>query len=410
MSDKKRLLENFSALAIMQMLNYILPFVTLPYLVRVLGAEGYGTFIFSQAFILYFIIIVDFGFELSATREVSLNRDNPKKLSEIVSAVLGVKLILMIVSFVILVVLLTTVPQLREYWVYHLLSFGMVVGNMLFSLFFYQGIEKMKFITIFNASAKIFFTATIFIFVKDQSDLLLVPTFNSLGFLVVGVVSLIVMIRKFKVQFRIPKKEALIFQTKSSAQFFWSRIAVSMYTTSNTFIIGLVLGPVAAGVFGSADKLFRGVVSLYQPLNNILYPYIAFSKNILLYKRIFKFATILNIFVVIIAFIFSNEIIQLVFGSGFEESALLLRIFLITTIFLMPSVLLGYPLLGAMGYTSEVNKSVIFASIFHVIILLISIPFLSIVYVTFYVLITELIVFIYRVYFVRKYKLLYKTA
>ncbi|WP_342508547.1 oligosaccharide flippase family protein [Sporosarcina sp. FSL K6-2383] len=406
MTDKKRLFENFSALAIMQMLNYILPFVTLPYLVRVLGMEGYGTFIFSQAFILYFIIIVDFGFELSATREVSLNRDNPNKLSEIVSAVLGVKIILAVGSLIVLLLLLATVPQLREYWAFHLLSFGMVIGNMLFSLFFYQGIEKMKFITIFSASAKIFFTVSIFIFVKDTSQLLLVPIFNSLGYLVVGVVSLFVMITKFKVRIRFPKKDTLVLQAKNSAQFFWSRIAVSMYTTSNTVIIGLVLGPVAAGIFGSADKLFRGVVSLYQPLNNILYPYIAYSKNIKLYKKVFKFATIINIFIVVVAFVVSDIVVQVIFGSGFEESALLLRIFLITTVFLMPSILLGYPLLGAMGYTGEVNKSVIIASVFHIVILLISIPFLSVIHVTLYVLITELIVFLYRLYYVKKFKLL----
>ncbi len=405
MSDKKRLIENFSALAIMQVLNYILPFVTLPYLARVLGMEGYGIYIFSQAFILYFIIIVDFGFELSATREVSLNRNNPKKLSEIISAVLGVKVILATLSLILLLTLLSIIPQLREYWMFHLLSFGMVIGNMFFSLFFYQGIERMKFITIFNASAKVFFTVAIFIFVKDMSDFLLVPIFNSIGYLVVGVVSLFIMICQFKIKIKVPSKDNLIQQTKKSAQFFWSRIAVSFYTTSNTVIIGLVLGPVSAGIFGSADKLFRGIVSLYQPLNNILYPYVAYSKNIKLYKRIFKFAATINVLIVLIAFLTTDIAVQIIFGRGFEESASLLKIFLIVVIFLMPSILLGYPLLGALGHAREVNNSVIIASIFHVFLLIISIPFLTVTHVAIYVLITEFIVLVYRMYYVKKFKL-----
>lgn len=406
MSDKKRLIENFSALAIMQMLNYVLPFITLPYLVRVLGIENFGVYLFSLAFIQYFIIIVDFGFDLSATREISVNRNNQKKIAEIVSSVLGVKIILASGSLIILLLLISTVPQLKEFWYIHLLSFGMVIGNMFFSLFYYQGIEKMKFITIFNASAKIFFTITIFIFVKDASDLPLVPIFHSIGYLIVGIVSFFVMIFVFKLKIQIPSKENMTIQVKNSSQFFWSRIAVSLYTTSNTFVIGLVLGPAAAGIFGAADKLYRGVVSLYQPLNNVLYPYVAYSKNIVLYKKIFKITSIINLFVVGLSIVNADFIVKIIFGNGFEDSVYLLKIFLITLIYLMPSILLGYPLLGALGYSKIVNKGVIIGSILHVTLLLISIPFLSVNKVAYYVLITELFVFIYRIYFVKKYKLL----
>jgi polysaccharide transporter, PST family len=406
MTDKKRLIENFSALTFMQLLNYVLPFVTLPYLARVLNAEGYGVYLFSQAFIQYFIVLVDFGFDLSATREISLNRNNPKKISEIVSSVLGVKIILTIISLIILITLLFFISTLRKHWIIHLLNFGMVVGNMFFSMFFYQGIEKMKFITIFNVSVKIFFTLTLFLFVKKPSDLLLVPLFNSMGYLLVGVVSLIVIVTVFKVNLKVPTKLEVVKQMKNSAQFFWSRVAVSIYTTSNTFIIGLVMGPVAAGVFGSADKIFRGIISLYQPLNNVLYPYIAHTKNIKLYKKLFQFSVLLNFVVVLITILSSDFIVKLVFGDSFKDSAILLKIFMLAASFLMPSILLGYPLLGALGYSKEVNNSTIIASLIHIILLVMSIPFLSVKLVAFYVLFTELFVFIYRVYFVRKYNLL----
>jgi polysaccharide transporter, PST family len=406
MTDKKKLIENFSALTFMQLLNYVLPFVTLPYLARVLNTEGYGVYLFSQAFIQYFIVVVDFGFDLSATREVSLNRDNPKKISVIVSSVLGVKILLTIISLIILITLLYFIPTLREHWIIHLLTFGTVVGNMFFSMFFYQGIEKMKFITIFNVSVKIFFTLTLFLFVKKPSDLPLVPLLNSMGYLLVGVVSLIVIVTVFKINLKIPTKLEVVEQMKKSAQFFWSRVAVSIYTTSNTFIIGLVMGPVAAGVFGSADKLFRGVISLYQPLNNVLYPYLAHSKNIKLYKKLFRFSVLLNFVLVLITILSSDFIVKLVFGNSFKDSAVLLKIFMLVASFQMPSILLGYPLLGALGYSKEVNNSVIIASLIHIILLVISIPFLSVKLVAFYVLFTELFVFIYRVYFVKKYNLL----
>lgn len=406
MTDKRRLIENFSALTFMQLLNYILPFITLPYLARVLTIEEYGVYIFSLSFIQYFIIIVDFGFDLSGTREISINRNNSKKLSEIFSSILIIKFILMLISLIILILLILFVPTIKEYWHVHLLMFLMVFGNMLLSIFIYQGLEKMKFITILNASIKIFFTLSIFIFVKDQNDLALVALLNSIGYIIVGIISLIIITSVINIKLKIPSKESIVSQLKNSAQFFWSRIAVSMYTTSNTFVIGLILGPVAAGFFGTADKLFRGVVSLYQPLNSVLYPYIAHSKNISLYKKLFKISTISNIFIVLLVFLFSDFIINLIFGEGYGESAVLLKMFMFAAIYMMPSILMGYPLLGALGYTKEVNNSVIFASILHVLLLIAFIPILSVKLVAYLVIITELIVFIYRFYFVKKYCLL----
>lgn len=406
MSDKKRLIENFSALTLMQLLNYILPFITLPYLARVLTVEGYGVYIFSLSYIQYFMILVDFGFDLSGTREISINRNNSSKLSEVFSSILVIKFILFIISLIILVVFLILIPTLKEYWHIHLITFIMVFGNMLLSLFVYQGLEKMKYITILNASIKIFFTLAIFIFIREQNDLPLVVLLNSIAYLTVGIISIIIITRVIKIKFVLPSRSTLVSQCKNSAQFFWSRIAVSLYTTSNTFIIGLFMGPVAAGIFGTADKLFRGVVSLYQPLNNVLYPYIAHSKNIHLYKKLFKFSTISNLVVVVLVFIFSDFIIKIIFGNGYEESAFLLKMFMIAAIYMMPSILLGYPLLGALGYTKEVNNSVILASILHILFLIALIPILTLKLVALLVLLTELFVFIYRYSNVRKYNLL----
>lgn len=404
MTHKKRLLENFSALAIMQLLNYALPFITFPYLARVLGPTEYGVYIFSQAFIQYFILIVDFGFDLSATREVSIYRDSKEKLSKIVSSILVIKLILLIISLSILILAITFIPQLREYWYIHILTFGMIIGNMLFSIFFYQGIERMKFITIFNSSVKIIFTVSIFFLVKDSEDLFMVPLLNSVGYILVGAISLVTMLKLFRIQLQKPSYEEIKNQFVNSIQFFWSRVAVSLYTTSNTFIIGIVLGPTAAGIFGSADKIFRGFVSLYNPLNNVLYPYVAYSKDIKLYRKIFRFAVASNIIICIIGFVASDFIISLIFGIGFNESAYLLKIMFFAALFMMPSVLMGYPLLGALGKVNYVNKSVIYPSIIHILLLIASLPILSVEKVAYYIVVTEILVFLYRWFGVKKYK------
>lgn len=80
---RRRLTENFLSLSALQVVNYLLPLVTLPYLVRVLGSEKFSLIAFAQAFIAYFIILTNYGFNLSVTREISINRDNKKRFQEL---------------------------------------------------------------------------------------------------------------------------------------------------------------------------------------------------------------------------------------------------------------------------------------------------------------------------------------
>lgn len=406
LKGKNKLIENLSALGILQILNYILPLMTLPYLVRVLGMENYGAFLFSQALISYFMIFVDFGFDLYATRKISIHRKNKNMIEEIVSTVFTWKLLFLILSFSILMVLTIYIPLLNQYQSLHLLNFGMILGTILFSNFYYQGIENMKLITIFNASAKIFFTVLLFAFIKQPDDLQLMAFINSCGYLLVGFISLWIIHIKHGIKFRIVSKKQLIENLKESAPFFWSRIAVSIYTVSNTFVIGLVLGNTAAGIFGSADKIFRGILALFSPLNTVFYPYMAHQKNIIMFKKVIKYVMVIILFTTLILFIFAENIITLIFGMDFEGSIILLKIFSIIIIYNLPSMLIGYPLLGALGHSRVVNLSVVFASLLHIILLVAIIPILNLELVALLVAFTELFVFLYRIYFVKKYKLL----
>ncbi|MBS4206713.1 flippase [Bacillus sp. FJAT-50079] len=405
MSDQKRLIGNFSAMGFLQIMNNALPFVTLPYLVRVLNPEGYGVFLFSQAFIAYFIMFTDFGFELSATREVSLNRNDKMKLSEIVSSVLIIKFTLAVVSFVILMSALLFVPSLREYWQIHILTFLMVFGNILLSFFFYQGIEKMKFIAFINAGVKLFFTILIFIMVKNNDDLYLVPTINSIGYIIAGMIS-IYLIKRMGIELQIPKRETLIQHFRNSLQFFWSRVSVSLYTTSNTFVIGLILGPTAAGIFGAAEKLLNGLSSLYGPLSSVLYPYLTYSKNIQLYKKFLYSIVVLNTLMSIILFWQSELIIKIIFGPNYIDSVYILKIMSLAVIFVVPGIMMGYPLFSAFNKTSFVNKTVIYPSIMHILILLIIIPVITIDKIAWLLVFTHVTVFLGRAIGAYRYKLL----
>jgi len=202
---RKRLTGNFFSLSVLQALNYILPLITLPYLVRILGPEKYGLISFAQAFIGYFVVLTDYGFGLSATREISIHRENKEKVSEIFSSVMIIKFFLGVLSFIILGLVLAFVPKFGNDWLIYIFTFGMVLGNILFPVWFFQGMEKMKWITILNVISRVIFTICIFIFIHNEADYINVALINSLGYLVAGIISLWVVFKNFKVKFILPK-------------------------------------------------------------------------------------------------------------------------------------------------------------------------------------------------------------
>ena len=405
--EKKRLIENFFSLAVLQGVTYILPLLTVPYLMRVLGPEKFGLIAFAQAFIQYFVIITDYGFDLSTTREISINRNNEKKVQEIVSSVFIIKIILMFISLSVLCTVIFLVPQFRTEWPIYIFTFGMVLGNIMFPTWFFQGMENMKYITMLNIIAKGIFTILIFIIVRTSEDYIYVPGVTSLGWIIAGLISIWFMICRFKIRPCLPSKSVILDRFRESTQFFLSRVSVSIYTSSNAFVLGLFTSNQMVGYYSAAEKLYSALRSIYQPLNNVLYPYISKTKNILLYKKLFILASIANIVVCVGLFALANTFITIIYGNYMELTIQAFKIFVVITLFVVPSVLLGYPFLAALGYAKYANNSVIIGSVFHLIGLLIlsAASLVNIFTVVWMVFVTEFIVLIGRVYSIYKKRL-----
>jgi len=402
-NDKKNLVANFFSLSALQGVNMILPLVTLPYLVRVLGVENFGLLNFSLSIIMYFNILISFGFELSATREVSVNRDNKEKVSEIFSSILAIKLFFVLVSLIILSILIATIDRLNENADLYYVTFGLVIGNSLFSSWFFQGMEKMKYITYINVASKIFFTLFIFILVKEAEDIIVVAALTSLGAIVSGVYSLRLVVKLFKLKIIIPDKSIILHQIKGSYHFFLSGVASKGYRFYIITIVGVYFDNIIVGYYVMAEKLLYAFLSIGSVVSQTLYPYMSRTKNLVFFKKVFILILIVSIIIIISVMAFNKPLLKFVFEV---ESTILSNIFLLIfsgAIFGVIGALIGYPLLAALGHSREANNSLIIASALGIIYTtVITVFFNSIYLLSFAAVVFPVTLMLLRVYFVYK--------
>ncbi|KRE10464.1 hypothetical protein ASE46_02555 [Bacillus sp. Root239] len=399
-----KILKNIFWLLTVQVTNFALPLITLPYLGRVIGVKQFGVTMMALSFTQVLSLIIDYGFNLSATKQVSIHRENKSKINEIFSSIFIIKMVLMLGCLIALFVSMNFVNEINNNKLFFLLFFGMVLGNSLFPLWFFQGMEKMRISSILNVVTKITFSLLIILLVKDKSDFLIIPICYSIGYIISGVLGIYIAYKIFKINLYVPQLNILKKHFKESTSYFLSRISVSIYSIANTFIIGIVLGSTLAGYFSAAEKLYSSILTVISVIGDVLFPYMAKNKNIKVYKLISICTLALSLIGIAILFIITPYVITLIYGQGYERSITVLRILLISTIFAVPSILIGYPLLAAFGLERYTNSSVIIASCLHIVLLFIFIPSKSLLLYSSTLVITQFVVLAIRLLGVKKLK------
>lgn len=365
----KTIKQNVLALGLLQIAKYLVPLASIPYLVRVLGPEKYGLIAFSTALSAYVLMLSDYGFNLSATRDISINRNNPKHVANVYSSVTIIKMLILLALFFLLMLLVFMVDLFRSYWLLHLLSFFSVVLQSFYPLWLFQGLEQLKTAVKIQLVSRVTFLVCIFLFVKSSEQYLLVPIFSIVSGMVLVSISLYVVRYKLKICYLVPNFYDIRSNLREGWTIFVSSLSINIYTVTTTVVLGFFTNYTIVGYYTAAEKIITALKGLYNPLSQALYPAVSLQmvhdkKETLRLVNKVALLTAAGMFLIcLLVFLFSEQIVELVFGSEYEATTLILQIMSPIPVCIVFSNVFGFQLMLNLGLKREFTKVVSFAAI-----------------------------------------------
>jgi polysaccharide transporter, PST family len=373
-------MENMSSLFLLQAAQYALPLIMLPYLVRVLGPEKFGLIVFAQALAQYFILFTDYGFELTATREIAINRGNLQKVSQVFSTVMAIKLGLLLISFLFVAAVVFTVPRFRVDWPVYFLAFLWVVGHAFFPTWFFLGMEKMKYITISIVAARTLALLALFAFVRSESDYLLAVGIQAGGYLLAGMLGLQAIRMVAPVSIIMPSRKQIAATLRDGWQVFVSRASTTLFGNSLIFILGLFYGNTMVGYYAIAEKTVRAAIMLSYPVSTAIYPGVntlfaeARTAALSFLRKALLFGGLAFASVSVALFLGADIAVRLITGEFNDYISMLMRIMAILPLSIFLGNIYGTQILLSLGMNKQFMRAILSAGLFSLIVSLILVP------------------------------------
>ena len=310
-----KVVENYFFMTALQIISSAFGVLIYPYLIRVLGAESYGLYVFAVATASYFVGIVSFGFSFPGVKAIAQNKDNLQIKSAVVSSVFTSKILLGIVSLVIFIGLLLTVPLLKDHKGLFLIVYAQILSEIFFPIWYFQGVQKMKIVTYFQLAFRILSLPFIFILVRSTDDLLQYAFIATLSVVLPAIALYVYLIRRENLTIKLQPISKLKTYFKEATPFFWSSTAGTIKQESVTIIIGAFFGMKDVALYDLANKLIMLPRMLTMSINTALFPKVIEDIKTETIKKIEKYETMIGLAVVLFVVVFGYWIIWLLGGK-----------------------------------------------------------------------------------------------
>ena len=352
------LAKNTVMLYIMNIAKIVVPLISLPYLTRVLSKDSYGTVSYVKAAMQYMQIVIDFGFLLSATKDIVQAKGSNSKINEVLGDTLLAKLLLVVMAFIALCFLTAVIPLLRANVLLTLLSFVPIALTCFLMDYLFRGIEQMQVITYRYVTMKLISVALTFVFVRSDADILWIPILDILSSLVaVFLVAHEVKKRGYRLVFT--GVRSALNKLKDSFIYFLSSMATTTFNVLNTILIGIYMNAQEVADWSLCLQMVTAVTSMYAPITDSLYPHMVKTKDLGLIKKTAKVFMLLVTAGCVLLWFIAKYVLIIVGGEGYAATAPLLRSFIPLLFFCFPAMLVGWPTLGAINRVKETTKTTI---------------------------------------------------
>lgn len=326
------ILQNLASLSLFQAANYLIPIIVLPFIVRALGVDVFGKVSYAQNVVQYFTIIITFGFEYSATKEIAIHKEDKEELCKIFWSVIASKTILLSLSFLCLLTLSSFWGKIQEDLPLYLCLFGINIGFTFFPTWFFQGMEEMKGMGLINFLIKVFGMGLSVFFISAPDDYLIYAIMPSLSYAIFGLGAFFYIIKKHRLSGSTPTRQDFIKQWKLSFPIFLTSFLAAFYSIANTTILGLYADDYEVGIYSGAYRITQCILMVTSmPINLAIFPSIgrkmAKSKEegFKYFKKVSKYIVVAALLCSILTFAFSPILVKILLGEEFLPTIPLLR-------------------------------------------------------------------------------------
>ena len=352
-------------LYIMNIAKMVFPLFTLPYLTRILQVETYAIVSYVKAVMQYVHIILMFGFGNSATKMIVRANGDKDEQGRITGGVLEAKGILSGFTLAGLLLLILFIPLLRENIAYTLLAFLNIVITEMVADFLFRGVDRMEVITIRFMISKIISTVLTFVFLKNDSQILMVPLFDILGSAVALLVSFHE-IKKMGIRIRTVKISYAFEMLKESAVYFFSNMATTAFGALNTILVGIFATKTDVSYWSNCMQLVTAVQGLYAPINSGVYPTMVRTKSFKFLKKVFFIVMPVVIAGCIFCYFAAEFILATIFGVQYIPAVPVFRMLIPVLLISFPAMLFGWPALDPIDKHRETTITTVISAIVQV--------------------------------------------
>lgn len=372
----KIITKNITSLLLIKIATYIIPLVSLPYLVRTLGIQEYGKLAFALAILQYFVLIVNYGFDLSATQKIAKEKDSKEIVSQIFADTIFAKLVLLVLTVIIFSSISLLFKENGN--IKNLMTYGYVVvfGSALYPQWLFQGKEQLGLISIMRIVSQLLSLPLLFFFVKEPQDSCFAALIQGMPTLFIAMFAFLLIWKREWLTLKRPCFVGIVKEIKSGFHLFISSASVSIYTTSITVVLGFMSGPSTVALYSAAQKIVQAAQGIYSPISNSFYPRVnkLVDTDVNLAKRmilfVFKIQAFITVCIALLLYVASERIIPLVFGDELFDSILTLKILSVVPIVVGISNILGVQILIPLGFSKAFSKNIVYSSIFSIILLI----------------------------------------